>query len=223
MPNKNIVEAYHTRLESPLTDSEFNRLMDMIPDDVQKRVLEEEGWENQHGSLARKILLLQAMKEFGVNVAELFHSLKRMPSGKPYIEGGPHFSVANDGGVAVCVVSKTSVLGVDVERMKPINLSEYREMMTFQEWREIYSHMIPLQRFYEFWTIKESVVKADGEHKNIDIKEIYIQPDVAFCNAKYWYINPLELNYYGYLAYMVCSNPHAEIEYHQVNLAEVKL
>lgn len=218
MPKPNIIQVYATRIEEQWPEGEFDRLMKIIPADLQERVMKESGWENQYGSLARKLMLWHGMKEMGHDIDHLFEDLQFSKTGKPYIAGAPHFSLANDGAVAVCALSETSILGIDLERLKPINLTDYREKMTFLEWREIYSHVIPLRRFYEFWTIKESVIKADGELEFNDLKEIYIQPDVAFCNAKYWYINPVEIEYYGYLSFMVCSSPHAEIEITEVDL-----
>ena len=193
-------------------------MMKLLPESLQKLVLEEEGWEDQHGNLARKLMLWYGMDQMGADMNDLFDCVQFTDTGKPFIIEAPHFSLANDGGVAVCAISETSVLGIDVERMKPLNLSDYRDAMTYLEWREIYSHMIPLRRFYEFWTIKESVIKADGTQKNPDIKEIYIQPDSAFFNAQDWYINPIEFDYYGYVSIMVSSNPHADVELEHVDL-----
>jgi len=222
-PMTNSIKVYSTQVTERWSDEGFSALMDIIPLDLQQRVNAEKGWENQHGSLARKLMLWYGMNEMGANMNDLFECLEFTKSGKPYIRDAPHFSLANDGAVAVCAISETSVLGIDVERLKPLNLSDYRNEMTYLEWREIYSRIIPLRRFYEFWTIKESVLKADGEQENVDIKEIYIQPDIAFYNAKNWYINPAELDYYCYTCFLVSSNPHADIDVINVDLLEIFL
>jgi 4'-phosphopantetheinyl transferase len=221
MASKNNIHVYTTQIIEPWPQEVFDRMMNIIPKDLQLKVMEEEGWEDQHGSLARKLMLWHGMEEIGANMSDLFESLEFTKSGKPFIVDAPHFSLANDGAVAACAISEESILGIDVERLKPLNLSDYREEMTYLEWREIYSHMIPLRRFYEFWTIKESVIKADGQLENVDIKEIYIQPDIAFCNAKNWYIHPAELEYYGYISFMVSSNPHADLEVIDIDLLEI--
>lgn len=220
---KNTIKVYTTQVSDQWSDETFNALMEIIPEDLRRRVREEKNWENQHGSLARKLMLWHGMNEMGANMNDLFECLEFTKSGKPYIIDAPHFSLANDGAVAVCAISESSVLGIDIERLKPLNLSDYREKMTYLEWREIYSHMIPLRRFYEFWTIKESVLKADGDQENVDIKEIYIQPDIAFLNAQNWYINPIDIEYYGHICFMVASNPHADIEVIDVDIPELFL
>jgi len=217
----NIVKVYSTHVTEPWAAGEFERLLHLLPESLRQKVLKEEGWEEQYGNLARKLMLWHGMQQMGVNTEGIFERIQHMNSGKPFIPDAPHFSMANDGTVAVCALSHSSILGIDVERIKPINLADFRDKMTFLEWREIYSDIIPLRRFYEFWTIKESVIKADGDvTEKVSIKDIFIQPDVAFCNAKYWYINPVELDYYGYLSFMVCSAPHAEIELISVDIRE---
>tara|TARA_B110000046_G_scaffold185784_1_gene229295 strand:+ start:292 stop:960 length:669 start_codon:yes stop_codon:yes gene_type:complete len=219
----NSIKVYSTHVTERWSDETFNALMSIIPQDLRDRVNAEKDWENQHGSLARKLMLWHGMNEMGANMNDLFECLDFTKSGKPYIIDAPHFSLANDGAVAVCAISESSILGIDIERLKPINLGDYRDNMTYLEWREIYSHIIPLRRFYEFWTIKESVLKADGDQESVDIKEIYIQPDIAFFNAKTWYINPFEMDYYGHICFLVASNPHADIEVIDVNLPEIFL
>ncbi|MEZ4720730.1 MAG: 4'-phosphopantetheinyl transferase superfamily protein [Flavobacteriales bacterium] len=221
MAKKNLVKVYTTHISEPFSKDLFDRMMDTIPLELQEKVLEEEGWENQHGSLARKLMLWHGMNDFGANMNDLFESLQYTKTGKPFIIDSPNFSLANDGAVAVCAISETSVMGVDVARLKPINLNDYQEDFTYLEWREIYSHMIPLRRFYEFWTIKESVIKADGESNKPDLKEIYIQPDVAFSNGKNWYVYPVEIDYYGYVSYIVTSNPHADVEVVDIDLSKL--
>ncbi len=218
MSVSNEIKVYATQVLEPWPKATFDGLMELIPQELQELVLKEEGWENQHGNLARKLMLWYGMEQMGADMNDLFESVQYTESGKPYIVEAPHFSLANDGAVAVCAISEISTLGIDVERMKPLNLANYREMMTYMEWREIYSHMIPLKRFYEFWTIKESVIKADGTQVNPDIKEIYIQPDSAFFNANDWYIHPIDFEYYGYVAIMVCSDPHADVDVIQVDI-----
>lgn len=219
-PVHNIVQVYCTHISEPWVQGEFDRLMSLLSPKMQQSVLMEKGWEEQYGNLARKLLLLHGLKKAEVEMKNPLEHIQHTTTGKPYIPEAPHFSAANDGAVAVCALSRTSVLGIDVERIKPTNLSDFREKLTFLEWREIYSDIIPLRRFYEIWTIKESVIKADGEAGKSKIKDIFVQPDVAFCNAKYWYINPVELDCYGYLSFMVCSAPHAEIEIVNVDLLQ---
>lgn len=219
--HKNNIKVYTTLIENEWSEEEYKSLLNFLPESVQKKVEAEETWEERYGVLARKLMFFHGMWEHGTDTNEIFDHIQRMPSGKPYIVDAPNFSIANDGAAIVCAMSNDSTLGIDIERTKPVNLNDFRDSMTYLEWREIYSDMIPLRRFYEFWTIKESVIKAEGDIKLQDPKDIFIRPDVAFCNEKYWYIHPLEIDYYGYVAFLVISNPHPEIITEEIDLLKV--
>ncbi len=220
MKDTGIIKVYTANFEEPWPESDFNRLMTYIPESLRENVLKHDEWELVHGSLARKLLLIHGMKQEGLTESEILDSVEFMTSGKPYIPDAPHFNLSNDGTWAVCCLARDGELGVDLERIKPINLSDYQSQMTYPEWREIYSHMIPLRRFYEFWTIKESVIKADGERESIAVKDIFIRPDVAFCHARYWHIHPVEIDY-SYVCFLVCSHPQQEIVMEEVDLLKV--
>lgn len=220
MREESIIKAYITNFEEQWSKEDFDRLMGFIPEALHENVLKHDDWEMVQGSLARKLLLIHGLKESGMDAERILEKVAFMPSGKPYIPEAPNFNLANDGTWAVCSISNVAELGMDLERIKPINLSEYQSQMTYPEWREIYSHMIPLRRFYEFWTIKESVIKADGENKNVEVKDIFIQPDLAFCHARYWYIHPVEVDY-NYVCFLVSSQPQQEVVIEEVNLLEV--
>ena len=216
--HENNIKVYTTLIHEEWSESDYKSMLEILPASIQDKVEAEERWEEKYGVLARKLILLYGMIDHGIDVNEIFDHIQRMPSGKPYIVDTPNFSIANDGAAVVCAMSYNSILGIDIERTKPVNLNDFRDDMTYMEWREIYSDMIPLRRFYEFWTIKESVMKAEGDISLRDPKDIFIRPDVAFCNEKYWYIHPLEIDYYGYVSFLVISNPYPEIQTIEVDL-----
>lgn len=92
--------------------------------------------------------------------------------GKPYIPGGPEFSVAHSGDLVLLAVAGGSV-GVDVEHHRPVNWSKVAERFftpTEQSWLQ--RSPDPLQSFFDLWTLKESVVKESGE----GISEITLLP-----------------------------------------------
>lgn len=210
------IRVFTSKFNEPWAQEEFNRLIRLVPEELHESIMKYDDWELRQGSLARKLLLIHGLKQFGLDIDQILTRVLFTEKGKPYLDGGPHFTLANDGNCAVAALCSDSVLGIDLERIKPINLSDYQAQMTYLEWREIYSHVIPLRRFYEFWTIKESVIKADGERETA-LKDIYIQPNVAFCHATYWYIHPVEVDY-GYVCFLVCSDPHMDIELEEVDL-----
>lgn len=67
-------------------------------------------------------------RAFGKPAPEILRTEK----GKPYFESGPHFSVSHTGDVIVCVFSEDPV-GVDCERVRPIDMRVMRRFLSSDE------------------------------------------------------------------------------------------
>jgi 4'-phosphopantetheinyl transferase len=96
----------------------------------------------------------------------------RGPFGKPRLESSIdrsaslHFNVSRSGDRCVIAVSKFGPVGIDVERLAPMDdldrvsarflaSSEARSILRLRGWRRVVA-------FYRCWTRKEAYVKADG-------------------------------------------------------------
>lgn len=88
--------------------------------------------------------------------------LSATAGGKPFIEGGPCFSLSHSGGRCVLAVCGGPV-GVDIERLDESNLIAARAALTEEELSWIEPD--PLVRFHLLWTRKESVFKAVGGYE----------------------------------------------------------
>ena len=86
------------------------------------------------------------------------------------------FNLSHSGNRAVVAVSKNHDLGVDLENIKKerailkiaqryFSLSEIRALKNL-------SNALQIQRFYELWTLKESVVKACGDGLSRRLSEV---------------------------------------------------
>lgn len=93
--------------------------------------------------------------------------LCKTPEGRPYLRGGPAFSLSHSGGRCVLAAGGRK-LGVDIEKLDESNLLAARVALTQEElaWIE----PSPLERFHILWTRKESLYKALGGFS--DPKEI---------------------------------------------------
>ena len=122
-------------------------------------------------------------------------------NGKPYIDNSMYqsmqFNLSHTKGMIVCAVNKTHEVGVDVEGLRPLKYMEQmsRRNYTHREYDDIFSNNSPekqLQRFYTYWTLKESFVKALGCGLSMPLKKI------EFINLKndIWTLKN-NLNYHG--------------------------
>ena len=81
--------------------------------------------------------------------------------GKPFIEGGLHFSISHcKEGIAVVVDDEP--VGIDIEHIRPASDDLIERVMNEEEQRLIAEASAPDRAFTKLWTQKEAIVKAQG-------------------------------------------------------------
>ena len=85
--------------------------------------------------------------------------------GKPHIENlvGVHFNISHSGHYVVCAVAGAEI-GIDVERVRKVNLRIAERFFSESEIQDLMAHDedARMQYFITLWTIKESYLKAIG-------------------------------------------------------------
>ena len=92
----------------------------------------------------------------------------RHTKGKPFSldDKQLYFNISNSGDQVVFAFSKSGEVGIDIEEIRPlIELDELIEKNFSQKEREYIDASLSdrLERFFKFWTVKESYLKAIGE------------------------------------------------------------
>lgn len=86
--------------------------------------------------------------------------------GKPTVDlpGAPHFNVSHSGKWVVCAVNDRPI-GVDVERIHDIDPGISKRFFSRQENDDLESlpEAFRKERFFDFWSLKESYIKAIGK------------------------------------------------------------
>lgn len=95
------------------------------------------------------------------------------------------FNLSHSGDYVVLAISNTKV-GIDIEKIKPIDLSIANDC--FHEIELEYLHNNPdkrLETFYKIWTLKESFIKAIGQGLSYPLKNFYfyVTPNNARINV----------------------------------------
>ena len=82
--------------------------------------------------------------------------------GKPFLPGGPYFSLSHSGRYAVLAVAPTPV-GVDVERVRADeDCAALAALALHPAERLLYARRPDARTFFELWTLKESYLKLRG-------------------------------------------------------------
>ena len=86
--------------------------------------------------------------------------------GKPFTQtpGRTHFNISHSGSWIVCALDERPV-GVDVERIHAIEFDIAKRFFSPKEYEDLscLSGQAREERFFEYWTLKESYIKAIGK------------------------------------------------------------
>lgn len=85
--------------------------------------------------------------------------------GKPFLDGNDAvcFNVSHAGDWVVCAIDADDV-GIDVEKMQVIDFQIARQFFSAMEYMQLLASppSLRLDYFFDIWTLKESMIKADG-------------------------------------------------------------
>ena len=101
----------------------------------------------------------------------------------------------------MCAAATEGKVGVDVERIRMVPLSDFSDCFTAPEWREINGAPAKYAKFFQMWTIKESVMKANGGGLSIPFWDVSIGEKCATLYGKIWYLRELVI-YPDYMCYL---------------------
>jgi 4'-phosphopantetheinyl transferase len=151
--------------------------------------------KDQYVHALGKYLLKQQLATFDID-SEKLTQLQQSPHHKPQILGVPlQFNISHSHELVVCAASSDVRLGIDVEHMAPINVDNFRSCFTANEWQYIKQDQ-GLDTFFELWTKKESVMKADGRGMAIPLEAIDTlhKPVIIEGDSQRWFLQMLELD-----------------------------
>ena len=103
-------------------------------------------------------------------------TLGRNRYGKPTLEGGPvQFSLSHAGDWVACGLADCP-LGVDIEKVQPVEGGMYGLCLTPQEQQQLEQAPTPPERrFIQLWTLKESFGKLRGDGLNCGFQRFEVE------------------------------------------------
>ncbi|AXG70742.1 4'-phosphopantetheinyl transferase sfp [Kordia sp. SMS9] len=165
-----------------------------FPVEFQKKILRFRRWEDAQLSLSGRLLLQYALQKHANLATVDWNSMSQTAFGKPYIaNSNVHFNISHSGSIVACAITKDVEIGLDMEQIRPIDMLHFKSQMTENEWQYVNSAENQLQAFYEYWTKKEAVLKADGRGMSIPLVSFEIINNTATINSNTYYTKKIHL------------------------------
>ena len=114
--------------------------------------------------LARLLLALALHRLEGWPESRVLERLEHEAAGRPYVRDCSwHISFSHAGDWVVCALGRAvGETGVDVEMIRPLDVTDFRQIFSAREWRAILEAPSSERELLRHWTIKEAVLKTRG-------------------------------------------------------------
>jgi len=203
-----------------MQEKEWLECLQLIPEKDHSIINKFRFWERRQSSLIGKLLLKKALET--LSIEKTLFDVQYTTYNKPYLDADFSFSISHSGEYVICAfTSNKEPLGVDIEKIeKKINLENFSSVLTKREKKEISNSREPLVTFYNIWTIKEAISKADGRGLNLPLDAIEIYQNYTLFETQKWYYKPvfIENNYKCNIA-TTCKN--FEVKFKQISIKEL--
>lgn len=188
-----------------------------LPSFMQEKITNHPRQDEQLLSVSARLILKQLLLDQGFYDSVL-DDYKTDEYGRPFINEDIDFSISHADDYVICAVSKTTRVGIDIEKMKDICIDDYSISLSDKELEELTSTENPIPDFFRLWTKKEAISKANGKGLAILLPEMVIEYDSATCGQTIWNLKELPINS-EYVAHIAFSGAN-ELEVKQFKLTE---
>ncbi len=139
-----------------------------MPEKRQKKISRIKMDKDRRLSLGAGILLEKVLKQYDKS------SVRIDKNGKPYLpESDIYFNLSHSGDYALLAVSDLPV-GCDIEIISEYNDKLAKRFFHDEEYALLQNSEDRQRLFYRLWTLKESVIKADGRGLTMSLDSFFI-------------------------------------------------
>ncbi len=209
------IDIFFTSFKNPMEQSLFSDYLSLLPPDLRKKNSQYIRWQDRHAHLLGRLLLIEALKSYHIE-NNIWDLIAYSTHKRPYLTlKGYDFNISHSGDFVICAIGKNIRLGIDIEENRKRNLKDFTNLMTPDQWDEINGASCPLKAFYKYWTIKESVIKADGRGFYIPLNELEVKNNTVHFDDKLWFVKDFVFTN-GYSAALT-TNQLSTFKMHDVN------
>jgi 4'-phosphopantetheinyl transferase len=190
------IRIYSTEYKYALPTAQFRQLLTRVPVEMAEKSMRFRLWQDAYAFLFGKLLLAKAFKDHGYPFD--LQKLQYTRYGRPFVPGAPDFNISHSGYRVICTIACEGRVGVDLEAINDVNFEDFSHVFAPEEWRTIRSAPSPVNSFYNFWTAKESLIKADGRGLTMHLPGIIITPEhIIPLDGHRWHLTPVN-DFAGY-------------------------
>lgn len=185
-----MVTIYQNKYEKVPEKELIKQLLLSLPKNLYERANRYIFEKDAYNFVMGRLLLKRGLE--GLGMAEHFNQIGYLKTGKPFLKN-VFFNISHTDSLVVCVIYTEGEIGIDVEKVNPLEFSDFKPSFTNSEWEVINNAQFPIEQFYWYWTRKESIIKALGvDLSYLHLLEIDPSKNHFIANGKEWHLKTLD-------------------------------
>ncbi|MEO6454862.1 MAG: 4'-phosphopantetheinyl transferase superfamily protein [Ginsengibacter sp.] len=211
-----MVYIFYSKFSAKLSSESYNYFLQQLPFFIQKKISNFRKWQDAYRSLLGNIILIKGLTFLELNLYSL-SNLKYAEYQRPYLDDLIDFNISHSGEYIICAISETNKVGIDIEEICNIQISDINDQFSDHEWERILLADNSLHAFYKFWTQKEAFLKGIGFGLNIPINELNVLNNTVTWDGKRWFLHEIKLDE-KYSSYLSTNIPLTQIVTQKIDL-----
>ncbi|MCB9231836.1 MAG: 4'-phosphopantetheinyl transferase superfamily protein [Bacteroidia bacterium] len=204
-----------SRITQPFSPEKWQELLALVPAQQQEKILRYHRWQDRHLGLVGKLLLREGLLAFDLS-PELTEKMTFNAWDRPEIPGDMDFNLSHSGEMVVCALSRAGRVGIDVEQIQQIDFRDFQKQMTESQWEDIRSGEHLLGKFFQYWTLKEAVIKLDGRGLSLPLMQLETDFRRAWLGQQSWPVFSIDLGNGDYPAHLATDFENPAIELREI-------
>lgn len=182
---------YHNIIEG-CQQKAIEEVFESLPINIQSQVLRQKHEKDRNRIIIGKALLIAALETLEID--HCLDEIKYTSHHRPYLSTSLDFNISHSQDFVVCAISKKNRVGIDIEKMEPVNLDDFGQGFSKHDWNYIMTAKDQQQAFYSLWTKRESFLKAIGTGFFQSSEKIDFCRNKIEWNANNWSIQEIFLH-----------------------------
>lgn len=189
-----MVRIYVTKNNIQLDVDTLTHIISTLPLSMQNRANSIVPWQSRQAYIFGRLIVLEMLQEFSID--DDLSGMNYSNYDRPYFNGKIDFNISHSNDFVVCIASDECKVGIDIEKIKTLDVGSFREEFNILEWQSISEGVTrhDYNYFYQLWTQKEATLKAHGTGLSIPLKDVILREDHSLINKQVWYLYPIQIS-----------------------------
>ena len=217
-----MIYILYTNITKCFATKTWENYLEDLPIDVKEYVLKYQKQNDRLRVLCGKLLLQKLLQE--INQDDLFNNIQLDHYKRPYVSNDIDFNISHSGDYVIIALTLSlsqgrgyacRKVGIDVEKKRDVKYEEFERVFTEDEMQKIKSSQNSIDTFFQFWTMKEAIMKADGRGFHLPPNTFTVKNNVSLVDNKSWYLKNIFIDV-NYDCHLATENAETEIKINEI-------